>query len=112
MKKSIAIPAIHPEYQLYQKDDTVFCSSLQVAEGLGKRHADVIRDIRKLIGTANSNQRKVSLVEDNQRNLRQSSNIDNAPNLALVEKTSNEAHPDYQDRKSKLSEYALRSLPA
>ena len=47
MKKSIA-PIIHPEYQLYQKGDTAYCSSLQVAQGLGKKHFHVLRDIQRI----------------------------------------------------------------
>ena len=47
MKKSL-VPVIHPEYQLYQKDNKVFCTSRQVAEAFGKRHDSVLRDIRNL----------------------------------------------------------------
>ena len=47
MKKSL-VPVIHPEYQLYQKDNKVFCTSRQVAEEFGKHHFSVLRDIRNL----------------------------------------------------------------
>lgn len=39
---------LHPEFQLYEKKDMPFCSSLQVAEEFGKRHDNVIADIRNL----------------------------------------------------------------
>ena len=39
---------LHPTYALYQKNNTAFCSSLQVAEAFGKRHDHVIRDIQNL----------------------------------------------------------------
>ena len=39
---------IHPEFQLYERKDRIFCSSLQVAEEFSKRHDNVIRDIRSL----------------------------------------------------------------
>lgn len=39
---------LHPDYQLYEKQDTVFCSSMQVAEEFSKRHDIVLRDIRAL----------------------------------------------------------------
>ena len=39
---------IHPTFQLYEKKHMPFCSSLQVAEEFGKRHTNVIADIRKL----------------------------------------------------------------
>lgn len=39
---------LHPEFQLYERKDMPFCSSLQVAEEFGKRHDHVIRDIREL----------------------------------------------------------------
>lgn len=47
MKQSL-VPVIHPEYQLYQKGDRVFCTSRQVAEAFEKRHDSVLRDIRNL----------------------------------------------------------------
>ena len=47
MKKTTAI-AIHPEYNLYQKGNTAYCTSLQVAEEFGKEHFIVMRDIREL----------------------------------------------------------------
>lgn len=40
---------LNPEYGLYEKDGRAFCDSLQVAEAFDKRHADVLRDIEKLI---------------------------------------------------------------
>lgn len=39
---------LHPEFQLYERKDMPFCSSLQVAEEFGKRHDNVIADIRNL----------------------------------------------------------------
>ena len=39
---------LHPEFQLYEKKDMPFCSSLQVAEEFGKQHQHVLRDIREL----------------------------------------------------------------
>ena len=39
---------LHPEFQLYEKKDKPFCSSLQVAEEFGKLHKIVMRDIRIL----------------------------------------------------------------
>ena len=39
---------LHPTYELYQKNNTAFCSSLQVAHEFGKRHDHVIRDIQNL----------------------------------------------------------------
>lgn len=39
---------LHPDYQLYEKQDTAFCSSMQVAEEFSKRHDIVLRDIRAL----------------------------------------------------------------
>lgn len=39
---------LHPEYNLYQKSNTVYCSSLQVAHAFDKIHDHVIRDIRNL----------------------------------------------------------------
>ena len=39
---------LHPDYQLYERKDKVFCSSLQIAEEFEKRHDNVLRDIEKL----------------------------------------------------------------
>lgn len=39
---------IHPDYGLYEKEHRAFCDSLQVAESFGKRHDNVLRDIRNL----------------------------------------------------------------
>lgn len=39
---------LHPHYQLYEKQDTAFCSSMQVAKEFSKRHDLVLRDIREL----------------------------------------------------------------
>lgn len=47
MKQSL-VPVIHPEYQLYQKGNTAYCSSLQVAQELGKRHDHVLEDIARI----------------------------------------------------------------
>jgi Rha family phage regulatory protein len=39
---------LHPDYLLYERKDTPFCSSLQVAQEFEKRHDAVLRDIRSL----------------------------------------------------------------
>ena len=39
---------LHPEYQLYEKKDMPFCSSLQVAESFEKQHGHVLRDIQAI----------------------------------------------------------------
>ena len=39
---------LHPEFQLYERKDKAFCSSLQVAQEFGKRHDNVLADIRNL----------------------------------------------------------------
>lgn len=39
---------IHPDYQLYERKDKPFCSSLQVAQTFEKRHDHVLRDIELL----------------------------------------------------------------
>ena len=39
---------IHPDYQLYERKDTAFCSSLQVSEEFKKEHKNVLADIRNL----------------------------------------------------------------
>ncbi len=39
---------LHPEFQLYERNDKAFCSSLQVAEEFEKRHDNVLADIRNL----------------------------------------------------------------
>lgn len=54
---------LHPEFQLYERKDMPFCSSLQVAEEFGKRHADVIRDIRNLDCSDDFNQRNFASVK-------------------------------------------------
>ena len=38
----------NPEYELYEKNNQIFCDSLQVAGTFDKRHADVLRTIEKL----------------------------------------------------------------
>ena len=48
MKNTNKALAVHPEFQLYQKNNTAFCSSRQVAEAFEKRHDNVLRDIRNL----------------------------------------------------------------
>lgn len=47
MKNTTAL-AVHPEYKMYQKNNTAYCSSLQVAEAFGKQHFHVLRDIEAL----------------------------------------------------------------
>ena len=39
---------LHPDFQLYERKDKPFCSSLQVAETFEKRHDHVLRDIEAL----------------------------------------------------------------
>ena len=39
---------LHPEFQLYERKDKAFCSSLQVAAEFQKRHDLVLRDVREL----------------------------------------------------------------
>ena len=39
---------IHPTYGLYERKDGVFCSSVQVAQEFGKRHDNVLADIRNI----------------------------------------------------------------
>ena len=39
---------LHPEFQLYERKDKAFCSSLQVAETFDKRHDHVLEDIAKI----------------------------------------------------------------
>ena len=46
MTKSALI--IHPDYNLYQKNNTVFCSSVQVAQEFSKLHKNVLADVRNL----------------------------------------------------------------
>ena len=39
---------LNPEYRLYERNGKAFCSSRQVAEEFGKRHADVLRSIEQI----------------------------------------------------------------
>lgn len=39
---------LNPNYNLYRKDNQVYCDSLQVAESFGKQHRNVTRDIENL----------------------------------------------------------------
>ena len=39
---------LHPDYELYERKDKAFCSSLQVAQEFVKRHDNVLADIRNL----------------------------------------------------------------
>ncbi len=39
---------LNPEHQLYERNGQAFCSSRQVAEEFGKRHADVLRAIEQI----------------------------------------------------------------
>lgn len=49
----------NPEYGLYEKNNQIFCDSLQVAEELNKRHDHVLRDIEnKLNDISKSNEPK------------------------------------------------------
>lgn len=40
--------ALNPNYQLFESKGAAFCSSRQVAETFGKRHANVLRDVQEL----------------------------------------------------------------
>ena len=40
--------ALNPNYQLFEAKGAAFCSSRQVAETFGKRHANVLRDVQEL----------------------------------------------------------------
>lgn len=40
--------ALNPNYQLFEAKGSAFCSSRQVAETFGKRHANVLRDVQEL----------------------------------------------------------------
>ena len=58
---------LNPEYRLYERDGKAFCSSRQVAEEFGKRHADVLRAIEKITAptsgvSAEFNERNFALV--------------------------------------------------
>ena len=44
---------LNPNYDLYRKEDKVFCDSLQVAESFGKYHYHVLRKIQSLTETKN-----------------------------------------------------------
>lgn len=46
---------LHPDYQLYERKDKPFCSSLQVAQEFGKEHKNVLADIRSLDCSDNFN---------------------------------------------------------
>ena len=39
---------LHPDYQLYERKDKPFCSSLQIAQEFGREHKNVLRDIQLL----------------------------------------------------------------
>ena len=39
----------NPEYGLYEKDNQIFCDSLQVAETFRKRHSDVLRTVENIL---------------------------------------------------------------
>lgn len=39
---------LHPEFNLYERRGTAFCSSRQVADEFGKRHDNVLQDLRSL----------------------------------------------------------------
>jgi len=58
---------LNPEYRLYERNGKAFCSSRQVAEEIGKRHADVLRAIEKITAptsgvSADFNERNFALV--------------------------------------------------
>lgn len=58
---------LNPEYRLYERNGKAFCSSRQVAEEFGKRHADVLRAIEKITAptsgvSADFNERNFALV--------------------------------------------------
>ena len=39
---------LNPEYRLYEKDNKIFCDSLQIAETFNKRHDNILGDIKRL----------------------------------------------------------------
>lgn len=41
-------PVLNPRYGLFESKGAAFCSSRQVAETFGKRHANVLRDVQEL----------------------------------------------------------------
>lgn len=58
---------LNPEYQLYERNGKAFCSSRQVAEEFGKRHADVLRAIEHITAptsgvSSDFNERNFALV--------------------------------------------------
>ena len=53
---------LHPEFNLYQKNNTAYCSSRQIAEEFNKRHSDVLRDIRNLNCSADFHKRNFALI--------------------------------------------------
>ena len=57
---------LHPTYELYQKNNTPFCSSLQVAHEFDRRHDNVIRDIQNL--DCSDNFRLLNFEESTYRN--------------------------------------------
>ena len=57
---------LHPTYELYQKNNTAFCSSLQVAHEFDRRHDNVIRDIQNL--DCSDNFRLLNFEESTYRN--------------------------------------------
>ena len=63
MTKSALI--VHPDYNLYQKNNTAFCSSLQVAKEFGKNHQHVLRDIRELNCSVEFHEQNFQLMEQN-----------------------------------------------
>ena len=64
MKNTNKAITVHPEYNLYQKGNTAYCTSLQVAKELEKRHADVLRDIKRLEHKAKSNEHNLASVKN------------------------------------------------
>lgn len=64
----------NPEYGLYEKDNQIFCDSLQVANELKKRHDHVLRDIEnKINDIAKSNEPKfgeINFIKDSYKDER------------------------------------------
>lgn len=54
---------LHPNYELYEKKDKAFCSSLQVAQEFGKEHSHVLRDIRELDCSEEFNKSNFGLIQ-------------------------------------------------
>ena len=100
MRNSTPAIVIHPEFNLYQKNNRIFCSSLQVAQEFGKKHQHVLRDIEAIKNST------YEMSDDN-----------NEYNSGLVDLGQSKSGQSsyrkigYQERKNILSENALQAIP-